>query len=1562
MTQPLLLTYVHQGRERTLSFDGVARSILWVCPGSSESQRDAVASVEQHGNRVMLRPATAFQLVVEDGSQAPEVALDDAAERFVRLVSVHDGSVSSLLVRPASERARVFRKYGFSCDVELLVGRDESAQLSYRSRFVSSRHAAIRLVGEQFTVEDLGSSNGTFVNGVLLQPGAQLSLTPGDVVSVMDLVVMVGHRFVCMNDPDGLTLGQVAGMTPIDHAAFKAMCPPASETSGAIEPFYPAPRLMHTIHAREFKVDDPPQKKKQDEQPAIMQLGPQFLMGFASVFMGMNAITGLADGSSDILTALPSIAMCVSMLGGMMVFPVIINSYQKKIDARDELKRESAYTDYLNGIESTLVDECEVQAQILRDNRTPMGDLLNDVWQLAPQLMNRTLVHDDFMDLRVGTGSISLDADVHWPEKRFTIDDDKLMDKVEALRKNPPAVNDVPLAFNPAKHYVAGIVGPRPDVWAFARGLVTQVCGMFGYQEVKVALVASEDEEPEWAFLRAMPHLFDDAGQRRFIATDFDSLIEVGMGLERVVEQRKGEKKASFSVSDTDFAGYGTYYVVICADKGLCERSDTLSRLARERKNYGMSLIYFGEELKDLPRECDYVIDLSANDGLALLGGSSSLSRGTGAPAKTGADSGSACMFDRNDVSGTLVRFEPDIMIDRVTANAVGHSLARLKLDLASQHSQIPKSLGFLQMFEVGNTTQLNIAQRWQENDASRSLATPVGRDAQGEFSILNLHENVHGPHGLIAGTTGSGKSEFIITYILSMCVNFAPDEASFVLIDYKGGGLAGAFDNERFVLPHLAGTITNLDGAAITRSLVSIKSELKRRQDMFNKARDITGEATVDIYKYLAYYRQGVLTEPLPHLFIVADEFAELKQQEPEFMEELISAARIGRSLGVHLILATQKPSGVVNDQIWSNSRFKVCLKVADAADSKEMIRRPDAAEIKGPGRFYMLVGFNEFFACGQSAYSGSKYAPMDSYEPPRDNSVDLIDDLGNNVASLKPTVQATKTKESELNAVLSAICQTADTVGKHAGRLWLNPLPDRIVLGSLEGRYRYEAPTDGLQVVVGEMDDPENQRQDLYALDLAECGNVMLYGGQGSGVEALAATMLYGLSGDYGPDKLSYYVIDFGAGTLTAFRDMPQCGGVVLTGDDERMNNLMKLLEGEVHRRRQLFSTAGGDIDLYNRQCAPSERVTRTVVVLVNLASFYEQYENTLEDRLTALTRDAPRYGITFIMTSATANTPRMRLRSTFSVSVATSFNDPDDYSSLLGNLKGVVPPHQDKRGLIKIKKAVYEFQGASITESVETERDAVEALAADLASHAATRARQIPVLPDRVRLQDMGPSATRSALVPVGFSKASVEPLSFDLAKTPYMLVYGNDNDSIAMYLRGMHECMEAAGNGGSLTYCFIDPDKIMGPVEDKNVIQTKAGSAAALDRIEHGERPCDVLVLTSYVQLMSGLESADLTALNDYIANEEGIGHTKIVACTEAWRTRGIYDDYYTVLTAYGSGVWVGGGFEDQSVFRFSRIENEYRLPARRSDGFCCNRGTIQSVRLVEAADEPDDEEA
>ncbi|OJG67521.1 protein essC [Enterococcus moraviensis] len=213
----------------------------------------------------------------------------------------------------------------------------------------------------------------------------------------------------------------------------------------------------------------------------------------------------------------------------------------------------------------------------------------------------------------------------------------------------------------------------------------------------------------------------------------------------------------------------------------------------------------------------------------------------------------------------------------------------------------------------------------------------------------------------------------------MSLAVNFHPYDVAFLLIDYKGGGMANLFRN----LPHLLGSIANLDGAQSMRALISINAELKRRQRLFS-------ENNVNhINQYQKLYKNGDVEEPMPHLFLISDEFAELKSEQPEFMKELVSTAHIGRSLGIHLILATQKPSGVVNDQIWSNSKFKLALKVADKADSMEMLKTPGAAEITQAGRAYLQVGNNEIYELFQSAWSGADYQPEKDDQQIEDHTI---------------------------------------------------------------------------------------------------------------------------------------------------------------------------------------------------------------------------------------------------------------------------------------------------------------------------------------------------------------------------------------------------------------------------------------------------------------------------------------------------------------------------------------------------------------------------------------------
>lgn len=395
--------------------------------------------------------------------------------------------------------------------------------------------------------------------------------------------------------------------------------------------------------------------------------------------------------------------------------------------------------------------------------------------------------------------------------------------------------------------------------------------------------------------------------------------------------------------------------------------------------------------------------------------------------------------IDRPDAVFALDPYSPE------DAGRCMRIVANTDLRIVSQAYSLPKTVTFLEMFGVGRVEDLNPMKRWRESNPMKSLSTPVGIGSGGELMQLDLHQKFQGPHGLVAGMTGSGKSEFLITYILSMAVNYHPDEVAFVLIDYKGGGLAGAFDDpdKGIHLPHLVGTITNLDGPTIQRALVSIQSELTRRQRIFNQVKHITDEGTMDIYAYQRLYRGGQVDEPMPHLFIISDEFAELKQQEPEFMERLISIARIGRSLGVHLILATQKPSGVVNDQILSNTKFRICLKVQDRSDSMDMLKRPEAAELKDTGRFYIQVGYNEFFSLGQSAWAGAPYEPRSQVVSRRDDSVQVIDNVGQPLIEVRPPREAQTAQGSELIAVLKELTAVAQAQGIPFRSLWKPMLP---------------------------------------------------------------------------------------------------------------------------------------------------------------------------------------------------------------------------------------------------------------------------------------------------------------------------------------------------------------------------------------------------------------------------------------------------------------------------------------------------------------------------------------
>lgn len=262
----------------------------------------------------------------------------------------------------------------------------------------------------------------------------------------------------------------------------------------------------------------------------------------------------------------------------------------------------------------------------------------------------------------------------------------------------------------------------------------------------------------------------------------------------------------------------------------------------------------------------------------------------------------------------------------------IAHRLAPVYCEEVSLEGALTKNITLYQLLGILSEEDLDLKARWSFSDVTKSMAAPLGVRSGNEIVYLNIHddEKAHGPHGLVAGTTGSGKSELLMTYILAMATIYSPYEVAFLIIDFKGGGMGNQFKD----LPHTLGVITDIDGKEINRSLISIKAELDRRKRLF-------AEIDVDhIDKYIRAYQKGKASTPLPHLIIIVDEFAELKAQYGDFMAELNSAARVGRSLGVHLILATQKPQGQVDPQIDSNSKFRLCLKVQTPEDSREVTK----------------------------------------------------------------------------------------------------------------------------------------------------------------------------------------------------------------------------------------------------------------------------------------------------------------------------------------------------------------------------------------------------------------------------------------------------------------------------------------------------------------------------------------------------------------------------------------------------------------------------------------------
>lgn len=1382
---------------------------------------------------------------------------------------------------------------------ELYIGSDPKCSISFSTNLISPVQAQILRTTNGFKITNLVPDKlPIFVNGIMVEDKQYLHY--GDVVFIVGLRIILLNDILIVND---LKTALLANLKHFDIKLLFEDIEDVEDDDANVtvyqkkDYFNRAPRFRSLIEPLKMKVSNPPQNPMGQDLPFLLTVGPMMTMGTTSGVMMYTSLNNAISSGRGISSAIPQLIMSGAMLCSMLLWPLVTRAYKKHKLKKANKIRIKKYKEYIDSLRQEISVNITRQRQILLENHISAMECVQIITNRSSKLWERKIDEDDFMVVRLGLGVVPLEIDIKYPEEEFSLDEDELKPIFKELFDETHDIPGAPVTISLLKKKVTGVIGNHTLSAQFVKGILLQLLAFYAPNMLKVVVLTSNDKASEWNWIKELNHNWDDDKENRFFATNSDELKEVLNYLDKVYEARSAVLSGNNNQSAEELFKLVTpYYFIICDNYEMIADNNFIKKITNPNFNAGFSILMFSKMISTLPNECNCFININAD-----VSG----------------------VIENELVTGKQKEFITEFPTEEfVEASAT--VLANIPVQNESKSKGLPDSCGLLEMYNVGRVEALNSLSRWKQNDPTVSLASPIGIDANGGLFKLDLHEKFHGPHGLVAGMTGSGKSEFIITFVLSMAINYHPDEVAFVLIDYKGGGLALAFENKELGirLPHIAGTITNLDVNELNRALASIEAELKRRQREFNKARDISGESTIDIYKYQRLYREGVVKTPIPHLFLISDEFAELKAQQPEFMDQLISTARIGRSLGVHLILATQKPSGVVNDQIWSNSKFKVCLKVQDKADSKDMIQVPDAAELKNVGRFYLLVGYNDYFAMGQSAYCGMPYIPSDTIQKSIDTTLNFVNNVGNTIKSIDDvkTVEAESQGEVLLNVVkyLSAIAQKENI---KVNKLWLDKIPEQILVDDLIQKYTYQTESYNINPIIGEYDDPSTQSQHLLTLNLNEKGNTIVYGRTGSGKEELLATLLYSTMIYHSPKEVNFYVIDCGAETLRQFRNAPQIGDVILSNENEKMLNLFSMLNNMLVLRKKNFADYGGDISTYNSQVEEDKKQAYTVVLINGFENFFENYQE-LDESLSKLTREGTKYGIIFVITCSSLNAVKLKIKQNFNNQISLQLIDYHDYISIFGPAGKMVPANCKGRGLVQESK-VYEFQTASICD-IEQRFSILKNVSDKLNEIYAIKAPKVPVLPDIVDLDEVKNKITDLSAVPIGVEKESLDICTFDFQERGINLIGTANIKNAAAFIK---EFWKVLLNIPNLNVVFLDAaNSCKSPIENSAYYKDNFNDVITTinSYLDNPNPPTD----KDYLVMISGIDNLlttlDLTIANTFkeaLRKVKNNKHIRVILIDtpdsfkkyqmDLWWTDNIKKEY---------AVWIGKGISDQILIK------------------------------------------
>lgn len=1076
-------------------------------------------------------------------------------------------------------------------------------------------------------------------------------------------------------------------------------------------------RLQYKVPTDKLEIKDPQEKAEGQDKELFWSILP--MLSSLIVMVGLRSLV-FKGGAKFAL-----------YMGAMMSVSIIISIITffrtKKKMHQKEVERYEKYEEYMDRKEKEVQNARLQEREILTIMNPSVTQALERISEFDAHLFEKDEDQEDFLNIRIGVGRVESLRQIGYKDRDYIELNDPLMDYPEKAHDKYRYMEDIPVTVNFKEISALGIVGRREALRSIIYNLIISICSQHFFNQVHMFLIMKEQDIKDFQWTRWIPHMSDPENGIRFISYDEDSRKKLLQIIYSELNNRKNEKNKKEKLLH--------YIVFVYRSEEI--NGHPVTEFAEEAKELGCTFVFMDEYSEQIHYAIDKVIFL--ND---------EASKGT-----------------LQDVKQAEIIQEftyPVLNIEQVSAAAI--KLAPVYVEEIGIDSSLPKNMSLFELMKIMSAYDLDLDMRWNTSDITQSMAAPIGVTADGSVLSLDIHEKAHGPHGLVAGTTGSGKSELLQTFILSLATLFHPYELSFVIIDFKGGGMANQFRD----LPHLNGAITNIDGKQIDRSLKSIKAELMKRQKLF---------AQYDVNRiddYIKLFKEGTAKVPLPHLILIVDEFAELKTDQPEFMKELISTARIGRSLGVHMILATQKPAGVVNDQIWSNSKFKLCLKVQDESDSKEVLKSPLAADIKEPGRAYLEVGNNELFLLFQSAYSGAP-ATMLGVDEQKEFDLTAVGLSGQRQLIYHQEKKKQEDAETQMDAIVAHIHEFCEK--RHIEKIspiCLPPIETKIPF-TLEGFVKSESD---ILIPLGIYDDPDNQVQNKAHLNLT-MNNVLVAGTSRSGKTNLLQMIIKAVCELYTPQDVNIYIIDFASMILKKFEKLKFVSGVITPRDDDMLKTFIKIISEEVEKRKKILADSGyGSYSIY-RQSGHRE-LPQIILMIDNFGNLKELYENYI-DIFLMLLRDGNSVGITVVTTITQASRMGYKYLANFGQMLAYHCASSQEYSNLFEKCK-LEPDDTPGRFLISIDRTIYEgqtyeaFDAESDSQRIEIIDEYIESVNERFKDFKISR---IPVLPSVVGdeyFNEVGFRTTKPYEVPVGMDYLTTDLKVLDLMTNDFLGMIG------------------------------------------------------------------------------------------------------------------------------------------------------------------------------------------